>query len=98
MMLVYAEKKGIQKRCESSGHAKGDGDECKTAANVAKTIAEVVRMCHANGVTHRDLKLKNFPFADKRENSVLKAIDFGLAVLFKPGFLCFGQRLSRVLL
>ena len=57
----------------------------RAAANVARTIAEVVRMCHANGVMHRDLKPENFLFANKKENSVLKAIDFGLSVFFKPG-------------
>ncbi|KAE9610034.1 hypothetical protein Lal_00006088 [Lupinus albus] len=57
----------------------------RAAANVARTIAEVVRMCHSNGVMHRDLKPENFLFANKKENSVLKAIDFGLSVFFKPG-------------
>ncbi|CAL1368055.1 unnamed protein product [Linum trigynum] len=57
----------------------------RAAASVARTIAEVVRMCHANGVMHRDLKPENFLFANKKENSPLKAIDFGLSVFFKPG-------------
>ncbi|PNX54943.1 calcium-dependent protein kinase 10-like protein [Trifolium pratense] len=59
----------------------------RAAAHVARTIAEVVRMCHVNGVMHRDLKPENFLFANKKENSVLKAIDFGLSVFFKPGIL-----------
>ncbi|KAL1216717.1 Calcium-dependent protein kinase 30 [Cardamine amara subsp. amara] len=57
----------------------------RAAATVARTVAEVVRMCHINGVMHRDLKPENFLFANKKENSALKAIDFGLSVLFKPG-------------
>lgn len=57
----------------------------RAAASVARTIAEVVRMCHSNGVMHRDLKPENFLFANKKENSPLKAIDFGLSVFFKPG-------------
>ncbi|KAF5459794.1 hypothetical protein F2P56_019712 [Juglans regia] len=57
----------------------------RAAASVARTIAEVVRMCHANGVMHRDLKPENFLFANKKERSPLKAIDFGLSVFFKPG-------------
>ncbi|KAL9372590.1 hypothetical protein Peur_034834 [Populus x canadensis] len=56
----------------------------RAAAHVARTVAEVVRMCHANGVMHRDLKPENFLFANKKENSALKAIDFGLSVFFKP--------------
>nr|DAD31129.1 TPA_asm: hypothetical protein HUJ06_009980 [Nelumbo nucifera] len=57
----------------------------RAAANVARTVAEVVKMCHENGVIHRDLKPENFLFANKRENAPLKAIDFGLSVFFKPG-------------
>ena len=57
----------------------------RAAASVARTVAEVVRMCHANGVMHRDLKPENFLFANKKEHSPLKAIDFGLSVFFKPG-------------
>ncbi|CAL5374726.1 unnamed protein product [Camellia sinensis] len=57
----------------------------RAAAGVARTIAEVVRMCHENGVMHRDLKPENFLFANKKEHSPLKAIDFGLSVFFKPG-------------
>ncbi|RAL47635.1 hypothetical protein DM860_011373 [Cuscuta australis] len=57
----------------------------RAAAALAKTVAEVVRVCHAHGVVHRDLKPENFLFANKKENSVLKAIDFGLSVFFKPG-------------
>ncbi|KAJ4889487.1 Calcium-dependent protein kinase 10 [Raphanus sativus] len=57
----------------------------RAAAAVARTVAEVVMMCHVNGVVHRDLKPENFLFANKKENSALKAIDFGLSVFFKPG-------------
>ncbi|CAM8913059.1 hypothetical protein QQ045_032009 [Rhodiola kirilowii] len=57
----------------------------RAAANVARTIMEVVKMCHDNGVIHRDLKPENFLFANKKEHSALKAIDFGLSVFFKPG-------------
>ncbi|KAK6920800.1 EF-hand domain [Dillenia turbinata] len=57
----------------------------RATASMARTIAEVVRMCHENGVMHRDLKPENFLFANKREHSALKAIDFGLSVIFRPG-------------
>ncbi|KAF8408040.1 hypothetical protein HHK36_007180 [Tetracentron sinense] len=57
----------------------------RAAASVARTIAEVVKMCHVHGVMHRDLKPENFLFANKREHSPLKAIDFGLSVIFRPG-------------
>jgi len=42
-------------------------------------------MCHKHGVMHRDLKPENFLFGNKKETAPLKAIDFGLSVLFKPG-------------
>jgi serine/threonine protein kinase len=45
----------------------------------------VLQMCHTHGVMHRDLKPENFLFANKKESSALKAIDFGLSVFFKPG-------------
>ncbi|CAD5172547.1 calcium-dependent protein kinase 16-like [Musa acuminata AAA Group] len=57
----------------------------RAAAVVMKTIVEVVQLCHRHGVIHRDLKPENFLFANKKENSPLKAIDFGLSIFFKPG-------------
>jgi calcium-dependent protein kinase len=58
----------------------------RAAAKIGRTIAQVVQLCHDNGVMHRDLKPENFLFASKSEDSPLKAIDFGLSVFFKPGF------------
>ncbi|KAH6776813.1 calcium-dependent protein kinase 13 [Perilla frutescens var. hirtella] len=57
----------------------------RAAAAVTKTIVEVVQLCHKHGVIHRDLKPENFLFSNKKENSPLKAIDFGLSIFFKPG-------------
>ncbi|KAF5940968.1 hypothetical protein HYC85_022135 [Camellia sinensis] len=57
----------------------------RAAAAVTRTIVEVVQLCHRHGVIHRDLKPENFLFASKKENSPLKAIDFGLSIFFKPG-------------
>ncbi|ERN00909.1 hypothetical protein AMTRI_Chr03g139810 [Amborella trichopoda] len=57
----------------------------RAAAVVTRTIVEVVQLCHKHGVMHRDLKPENFLFANKKETSPLKAIDFGLSVFFKPG-------------
>ncbi|KAL8146571.1 calcium-dependent protein kinase 13-like [Apium graveolens] len=57
----------------------------RAAATVVRTIVEVVQLCHKHGVIHRDLKPENFLFANKKENSPLKAIDFGLSIFFKPG-------------
>ncbi|MCD7447038.1 Calcium-dependent protein kinase 13 [Datura stramonium] len=57
----------------------------RAAAAVTRTIMEVVQLCHKHGVIHRDLKPENFLYANKKENSPLKAIDFGLSIFFKPG-------------
>ncbi|KAK8958635.1 Calcium-dependent protein kinase 8 [Platanthera guangdongensis] len=57
----------------------------RAAAAVTKTIVEVVQACHKYGVIHRDLKPENFLFANKKETSALKSIDFGLSVFFTPG-------------
>ncbi|GLU19336.1 hypothetical protein SLE2022_355920 [Rubroshorea leprosula] len=57
----------------------------RAAAVVMRTIVEVVQVCHKHGVMHRDLKPENFLFANKKESSPLKAIDFGLSVFFEPG-------------
>uniref|UniRef100_A0ACD5Y394 Uncharacterized protein n=1 Tax=Avena sativa TaxID=4498 RepID=A0ACD5Y394_AVESA len=57
----------------------------RAAAKIGRTIAQVVQLFHDNGVMHRDLKPENFLFANKSEDSPLKAIDFGLSVYFKPG-------------
>nr|CAB3481603.1 unnamed protein product [Digitaria exilis]CAB3483688.1 unnamed protein product [Digitaria exilis] len=57
----------------------------RAAANIFRTIVDVVQLCHSSGVIHRDLKPENFLFANKSENSPLKVIDFGLSVFFNPG-------------
>ncbi|XP_071725201.1 calcium-dependent protein kinase 1-like isoform X2 [Rutidosis leptorrhynchoides] len=57
----------------------------RKAAELTRTIVGVVEACHSLGVMHRDLKPENFLFVDEREDSLLKTIDFGLSVFFKPG-------------
>ncbi|XP_051132338.1 calcium-dependent protein kinase 20-like [Andrographis paniculata] len=57
----------------------------RKAAELARVIVGVVEACHSLGVMHRDLKPENFLFVDEREESPLKAIDFGLSVFFSPG-------------
>ncbi|URE08939.1 calcium-dependent protein kinase [Musa troglodytarum] len=64
--------------------AKGHYSE-RAAAALCREIVSVVHACHSMGVMHRDLKPENFLFLNRRENSPLKATDFGLSVFFKPG-------------
>ncbi|GMJ00552.1 CDPK-related kinase [Hibiscus trionum] len=54
------------------------------AKAVMVQILNVVAFCHLQGVVHRDLKPENFLFKSKEENSLLKAIDFGLSDFVRP--------------
>ncbi|XP_060186789.1 calcium-dependent protein kinase 1-like [Lycium barbarum] len=56
----------------------------RKAAELTRTIFGVVEACHSLGVMHRDLKPENFLFVNQKEDSLLKTIDFGLSVFFKP--------------
>ncbi|GAB4850785.1 Calcium-dependent protein kinase 24 [Ancistrocladus abbreviatus] len=57
----------------------------RAAADIVKTILDIVQVCHNHGVIHRDLKPENFLFANKNEDAPLKAIDFGLSIFYEPG-------------
>lgn len=57
----------------------------RKAAQLTRIIVGVVEACHSLGVMHRDLKPENFLFVDQKEESLLKTIDFGLSIFFKPG-------------
>lgn len=48
-------------------------------------MLKVAAECHLHGLVHRDMKPENFLFQSKREDSVLKATDFGLSDFIKPG-------------
>ncbi|TYH32633.1 hypothetical protein ES332_D13G003500v1 [Gossypium tomentosum] len=57
----------------------------RKAAALTRTIVGVVESCHSLGVMHRDLKPENFLFVNQQEDSLLKTVDFGLSMFFKPG-------------
>ncbi|KAG8381056.1 hypothetical protein BUALT_Bualt06G0082300 [Buddleja alternifolia] len=57
----------------------------RKAAELTRTIVGVVEACHSLSVMHRDLKPENFLFVNQKEESLLKTIDFGLSIFFKPG-------------
>ncbi|KAG6630797.1 calcium-dependent protein kinase 1-like isoform X2 [Carya illinoinensis] len=57
----------------------------RKAAELTRTIVGVLEACHSLGVMHRDLKPENFLFINNKEESLLKTIDFGLSIFFKPG-------------
>ncbi|KAL4388666.1 hypothetical protein GQ457_09G009540 [Hibiscus cannabinus] len=48
-------------------------------------MLKVAAECHLRGLVHRDMKPENFLFKSTREDSALKATDFGLSDFIKPG-------------
>lgn len=57
----------------------------KDAAVVVRQMLKVAAECHLHGLVHRDMKPENFLFKSAKEDSSLKATDFGLSDFIKPG-------------
>ncbi|GLT82646.1 hypothetical protein SLE2022_010050 [Rubroshorea leprosula] len=57
----------------------------KDAAVVVRQMLKVAAQCHLRGLVHRDMKPENFLFKSNREDSPLKATDFGLSDFIRPG-------------
>ncbi|ONK80164.1 uncharacterized protein A4U43_C01F14570 [Asparagus officinalis] len=57
----------------------------KDAAIVVRQMLKVAAKCHLHGLVHRDMKPENFLFKSTKEDSPLKATDFGLSDFIKPG-------------
>ncbi|GLT39250.1 hypothetical protein SLA2020_134530 [Shorea laevis] len=57
----------------------------KDAAVVVRQMLKVAAECHLHGLVHRDMKPENFLFKSTREDSPLKATDFGLSDFIIPG-------------
>ncbi|XP_010934521.1 calcium-dependent protein kinase 18 isoform X2 [Elaeis guineensis] len=56
----------------------------KDAAVVVRQMLKVAAECHLHGLVHRDMKPENFLFKSTKEDSPLKATDFGLSDFIKP--------------
>ncbi|XP_019172026.1 PREDICTED: calcium-dependent protein kinase 18-like [Ipomoea nil] len=66
--------------------AKKDSRYCeKDAAVIVRQMVKVAAECHLHGMVHRDMKPENFLFKSTREDSSLKAVDFGLSDFIRPG-------------
>lgn len=57
----------------------------KDAAKVVRQMLKVAAECHLHGLVHRDMKPENFLFKSPKEDSPLKATDFGLSDFIRPG-------------
>nr|CAB3502880.1 unnamed protein product [Digitaria exilis] len=57
----------------------------KDAAVVVRQMLKVAAECHLHGLVHRDMKPENFLFKSTKEDSPLKATDFGLSDFIRPG-------------
>ncbi|KAE8771090.1 calcium-dependent protein kinase 16-like [Hordeum vulgare] len=57
----------------------------KDDAVVVRQMLKVAAECHLRGLVHRDMKPENFLFKSTKEDSPVKATDFGLSDFIKPG-------------
>ncbi|XP_074557184.1 calcium-dependent protein kinase 28 isoform X1 [Curcuma longa] len=57
----------------------------KDAAIIVRQMLKVAAECHLHGLVHRDMKPENFLFKSTKNDSPLKATDFGLSDFIKPG-------------
>ncbi|KAJ6682219.1 CALCIUM-DEPENDENT PROTEIN KINASE [Salix koriyanagi] len=57
----------------------------KDAAVVVRQMLKVAAQCHLHGLVHRDMKPENFLFKSTKDDTPLKATDFGLSDFIKPG-------------
>ena len=55
----------------------------RTACKFVQSILGAIRYCHDHNIVHRDLKLENFLFENKKPDAELKLIDFGLSQHFQ---------------
>ena len=56
-----------------------------SAADVARSILQMISQCHRKGVIYMDVKPENFLYLTNDPESVLKGTDFGLALKYTQG-------------
>jgi calcium-dependent protein kinase len=55
----------------------------REAAKIFKQVVSSIAYCHYEGICHRDLKPENLLLLNKKDDSPIKVIDFGLSNIFK---------------
>jgi len=56
----------------------------RRAAQTIKQIMSAVNYCHQLKIVHRDLKPENILYESKKEDALLKVVDFGTSRYFDP--------------
>ena len=56
--------------------------EAKVATSM-RSVLQTLAQCHSHRILHRDIKPGNFLLLNEDENSPLKAVDFGMAVIWE---------------
>ncbi len=56
----------------------------RRAAQTIKQIMSAVNYCHQLKIVHRDLKPENILYESKKDDALLKVIDFGTSRYFDP--------------
>ncbi|KAJ6406791.1 hypothetical protein OIU84_010330 [Salix udensis] len=84
-LLTADDVEDVRREIQIMHHLAGHPNVVSINGAYEDEVAVHVVMELCAGVMHRDLKPENFLFVNEREDSPLKAIDFGLSEFFKPG-------------
>ena len=81
----------LNNKMEEDGETFSEND----AAIIFKQIISAINYCHGKGIVHRDLKLENIIFLEKKESLEIKIIDFGLSQYNNYRLVCLNDLISE---